>query len=127
MKKSFLFVFIFFLLGLNLSGSSTGYDMPDRFFDDLTPTHERITNEAFRLFCSENGGINWNDSFGVLLDHPIGNCSDLYLSNSQMDYEEYNSLYPYSPVRSVILGSRYPDLFEYPPPIPSKKIHERFE
>lgn len=113
MKSIFVLTMIL-LLSFSVFGSSTGYDLPSAFLDDLTPTHERITNEALKLFCEKEGVPEWNETFGVLLDRPTSRCNDFNLTNGQMDYEELDSLYPNSPVRSIILGSRYPDLFEYP-------------
>lgn len=120
-----LFLFMFLLLSFSVFGSSTGYDFPDDLefitnYEDFPRTHERITNEAFKLFCEKKGFLDRDSTFGVLIDEndnagDILDCSELILSDDQLNYDNHkNDKIFESPIRSIILGSRYPDLFEYP-------------
>lgn len=89
----------------------TGYRGVSPFKEDYLPIHEMVTSEGMRLLCQGHGAQALNQSsFGKrFLSSPIKSCDDLFLPPKQKSWANNVAT---SPIRGLLLGSRFPDLFE---------------
>lgn len=101
----------FFLSPPFATAYKVGYEGIPVIVDDLPAVHEKITSEGVRRFCEEFGLEEVKNSpiASLLFDGSLKSCEELSFGT---DMGDWSSRMKSSPIKGVLLGSRFPDLRE---------------